>query len=404
MRLFIWFIIVLFPLRITESVEPQARFSGLTIYLDSNPILGNQGNSELHLPNVGSEFIIEIYVPEAAGARTLGYNLEFGLYDLNTVYPHLKILSGTAFDGSALNVDGEVGRATALLLSQPIVPESGYLGRIIWRVNQELESTDTLYLVSATMGDATNQDNDLLNTNSATLDITSIEYIPAMAGDLDLDGDVDFADFLIFARNFGQTGPVPTGPFRDQESEPTVIYETVWVEIDDPNYQAAREMAGFWHFGAVEEPGTDTEPGEEHLGFVFGGRFVEEYTPDEEDLSLVGIAHDGSVAGITYFFEEQSYLILFRLNEDAAEPPQYAGVIVFTLNEDNNPEGYFALGDTTTGEIIPTDFLISNNSAQGWSAQTRFTDHLDLSVYMNQQAIPSRHFQEAVRRLNWGAR
>ena len=137
MRLFTWFAIVLFPLRIIDAVEPQARFSGLTIYLDSNPTPGNQGNSELHLPNVGSEFVIEVYVPEAAGARTLGYNLEFGLYDLNTVYPHLEILSGTTFDGSSLNVDGEVGRATALLLSQPIVPESGYLGRIIWRVNQE---------------------------------------------------------------------------------------------------------------------------------------------------------------------------------------------------------------------------------------------------------------------------
>ena len=59
---------------------------------------------------------------------------------------------------------------------------------------------------------------DTLNTDSAILTFSTDlggDGVPAgevclIPGDLDLDGDVDFADFVAFASNYGRTGPRPT--------------------------------------------------------------------------------------------------------------------------------------------------------------------------------------------------
>ena len=60
----------------------------------------------------------------------------------------------------------------------------------------------------------------------AVVHATTEEPIP---GDLDLDGDVDVADFLIFTANFGKTGPVPS-------QTPTT----------SPERKRAENLLGFW--------------------------------------------------------------------------------------------------------------------------------------------------------------
>ncbi len=39
-------------------------------------------------------------------------------------------------------------------------------------------------------------------------------FIPAIPGDLNMDGAVNFDDFFLFAQNFGKNGPVPTGEVK----------------------------------------------------------------------------------------------------------------------------------------------------------------------------------------------
>lgn len=56
------------------------------------------------------------------------------------------------------------------------------------------------------------------------------QYIPANPGDLDLDGDVDFDDFFIFAANFGKKGPRPTGG-AGTGVQTVTVHDTVYVNI-----------------------------------------------------------------------------------------------------------------------------------------------------------------------------
>ena len=74
----------------------------------------------------------------------------------------------------------------------------------------------------------------------AVVHATTEEPIP---GDLDLDGDVDVADFLIFTANFGKTGPVPS-----QTPTTVTVRDTVYVDrdLESPERKRAENLLGFW--------------------------------------------------------------------------------------------------------------------------------------------------------------
>ena len=51
-----------------------------------------------------------------------------------------------------------------------------------------------------------------LDISNAVL-VAATEYIAPLNGDFDLDGDVDFPDFIGFTTNFGKKGPAPSQGF-----------------------------------------------------------------------------------------------------------------------------------------------------------------------------------------------
>lgn len=106
---------------------------------------------------------------------------------------------------------------------------------------------------------------------------TISEAVPPIPGDIDLDGDVDFTDFLIFVLNYGKVGPVPTVEYGR--------VDTVYVPLElPPAVYRAVELLGFWTFnnfdfvmGDIEaEPGNDGEYfvlGTSSSGVLVGGKY-----------------------------------------------------------------------------------------------------------------------------------
>ena len=78
-------------------------------------------------------------------------------------------------------------------------------------------------MTSAFVGDV-NTDRDELDIANASIVFT--DRVEAIGGDIDLDGDVDFVDFLTFAGNFGRTGPVPSA---QSQTTTVVIRDTIEV-------------------------------------------------------------------------------------------------------------------------------------------------------------------------------
>ena len=186
---------------------------------------------------------------EAAGKQTVGYNIEQDLPGL-TLSDHIGDISGTAWTGGALAPTIGKPILTALLISAPTVPSDGYLGQISLQVTSTLASGSILAIKSASMADFS-AENDQLNVSSATVIFTS--GTPAIQGDFDLDGDVDFIDFLTFSKNFGKSGPAPTS--GAVATTTIVVHDTVTVTQTDtvfaggdrsPEFFRAEVLLGFW--------------------------------------------------------------------------------------------------------------------------------------------------------------
>lgn len=75
----------------------------------------------------------------------------------------------------------------------------------------------------------------------------AVQPIP---GDLNLDGNIDFADFLLFVDNFGRTGPVPTPPQPVVHIVEVAVRDTVYLPAgsETPQEERAGNLLGFWKF------------------------------------------------------------------------------------------------------------------------------------------------------------
>ncbi len=201
-------------------------FSGMALQLDAqvetNGKLDNV--TTLPVPNSGESIRFQLFIPEAAGKPSLGYDFTFGLAGKN-IAEYLALPTGTTWDGTPLNRSQGLHSVTSLLLSQPLYPASGFLGTVEFQVLRNFTDGDILIVTSAFIGD-TNTDRDALDSSKANITFTN--RVEAIKGDMDLDGDVDFADFLTFAGNFGKTGPPPT-PVANLT---TIIRDTVLTTPD----------------------------------------------------------------------------------------------------------------------------------------------------------------------------
>ena len=219
--LLVWTGLLLFGAIDLRASGTLGEFSDLKLVIDADPAEGNDGIKTLPIPVVGQTISVQFFVPSAAGKQTIGYTINFGMA-LDTgagrllgdivgeVNNYVVLQSGESWDGTSIPIRGDNPRElTGLFIGKPTVPASGFLGTATLLVQAQL-SPQNVITVSGTMADAITGDSDVLNSSGAIIRfIRSIEPIP---GDIDLDGDVDFSDFLIFANNFGKSGPVPTTP------------------------------------------------------------------------------------------------------------------------------------------------------------------------------------------------
>ena len=114
-----------------------------------------------------------------------------------------------------------------------------------------------------------------------TLDPT--EPIP---GDLNLDGNVNFLDFIILAENFGKSGPIP--------------------EKEHPGTAKLKKLYGIWNLEVARDVLGDFVIGTKVVSFMFG---VSE--EDEDGVPIIyGVDSKGLLSAARYDEEEEKYVIV----------------------------------------------------------------------------------------------
>ena len=236
----------------------QGVFVGLPLQLDTQLESPAVNQNVLSLPpqNPGDVFHLQLFVPAAAGSRSFGYNVEFDLIG-KPYAEYLTLPTGETWDGTKLRPT-EWPAVSALLLSTPSIPGNGYLGTVEISVRKGLEEGAILVVKSASMADPS-ADSDPLDVSTAGIVFTTaVDPIP---GDIDLDGNVSFSDFLILAGNYGKTGPKPSGGgqvitrtvvVHDTITVLHTVRDTIYVQADTPltdtPVSRAEKLLGFWRF------------------------------------------------------------------------------------------------------------------------------------------------------------
>jgi len=363
---------VLFPIFLLfaqlHASEPFGSFVNSPILVDTQveatPF--NDGVTNTSPLQAGGSLSIQFFVPVAGGQVTRGYNLE--ILSSEGVPTDWFTIAGKDFNGSDLFQFGNEAVFSALLISGPTVPASGYIGQLTLTARVNIPQGLTLFLRSrdeqadrgTTMSDNTSE-GDALDVANAVIMFNDI--VPAIPGDLDLDGDVDFTDFISFAGNFGRMGPAPspgggetvTVIVRDTVTVTPVVVDTVFITetvtvrdsvevfIGDDGQAAyfnpsattqfgrARLFEGFWALSYFD---TDVGLVEEeylmhtiHSDTLTGGEFLVEGLSDF--LSLPVFGSYGQALG-EYVMVDDTFL-LEKTYVFSIEGNRAVGVVFVTL-------------------------------------------------------------------------
>ena len=208
-----------------QGFRTLGSFSGLKLLVDTQveipPI--NNATTTAPLLESGETFQFQLYVPEASGKKTYGFTLGFDNAG-NVFADNFFDQSGTDFDLDELRFNYE--ELSALMLGLPTVPSNGYLGTITLTARQDIEEGVTIAF-RATMADE-DLEKDSLDVTEAYIVFTAEHFMEGIRSDLDRDGDVDFSDFVLFAGDFGKTGPIPTDQVRTI-TRTIVVHDTIEV-------------------------------------------------------------------------------------------------------------------------------------------------------------------------------
>lgn len=158
------------------------------------------------------------------------------------------------------------------------------------------------------------------------------EEIEPIPGDLNLDGTVDFADFVIFAQNFGKTVPPPE--------------EVKWAAM-------AKELLGFWRFDGQDR----------QYYFIIG----ETRLPSREMADIVplayGITNKGGSALAGYTPGIEKYTILYRPSETSTV---YVAIFFELVFDDNQIRPFGTIVHIESdGDIILNSEFIEGSSIRG---------------------------------------
>ena len=203
-------------------------FAGSELLIDSQveSPASFQGSTTAVSPAAGQQIQFQLFVPQAAGGTTLGFNLEFSASGLE--FLQFFAIAGVDFNGAPLVITNGEPVASAILIARPTYPSNGHIATITLTALQDVPVGTVISFVNQTAIADENSGKDILDISRASLTLIEENYVAAIPGDLNLDGSVDFSDFLTFASNFGSSGPVPSPP----RSHTIILRDTVFVVSD----------------------------------------------------------------------------------------------------------------------------------------------------------------------------
>ncbi len=174
-------------------------FSGLVLQVDTQLESPVQNNNVQTLPEqeTGDTIRFQLFVPAGAGHSTNGYTVELDLPG-KTFSSYIGNVSGKDWTGGALIGTGST--KSALFTTGVSVPSTGYLGQLDLQVMRPLKDGATLIVKSLSITSGSNVD--VLDVSNAIISFTVLTTGP---GDFDGSGDVNLADFLLFAAVFNKS-------------------------------------------------------------------------------------------------------------------------------------------------------------------------------------------------------
>jgi len=203
-------ICVLSAATVATGANLMGEFQGASLQFDAeieSPEINTQVGT-VPLIGPGQSVEVQLFMPEAAGEKTLGYSLEFDEATLS-----LFTVTGEDFLGAQLRGEPDKPVLAALLIGQPTVPTDGFVGTLTFTAKSQIEEGLIIRPSFASLA-GPSAEGDELDLSRAAILFTADYYVAGVVGDLDRDGDVDFRDFLTFAVNYGKSGPIPTGRTR----------------------------------------------------------------------------------------------------------------------------------------------------------------------------------------------
>ena len=322
--LFLLFTNLIFVCQVYAGANANATIS---IDLVPNGGQGNQiddGVTSGTVSGQSTKIVVEVF---ARGVTTqlIGVSV---IFDFNTSLLRFNRAENNAFVFALPQPDGtNFANASSVILSP-----SGFLARAEFTTVADVTGQAfSIGIKSVTLAEnSTSTDiitsSSTISFNGATTDTGIQDVVEPIAGDLDFDGDVDIADFLTFAENFGKTGPVPTRP-SGQPTERIVtvtVHDTIYIESGGtPQEERAEKMLGFWQFKGgtlfteyyvighidYDNPDDDGEIpyfGSNDLGVLVGGYYF-------QDQKMYALLHQSILINYFYLFEIQGDRVAGKL-------------------------------------------------------------------------------------------
>jgi hypothetical protein len=165
-----------------------------TLWLDANPEQGNQREGVLAGLSIESEFVIEVWGDNVAGAVGFGANLTYN----PSVVTFTEVIPGDLLPkGQSLweSTAGDVGFGVALL-GGTIGLDTGLLATLKFRAGDRPGETN----ITLTNSSLRTPEAELTNNDQILVTVRTV-----LPGDFDGNGSVDFSDFLRFAVGFGDS-------------------------------------------------------------------------------------------------------------------------------------------------------------------------------------------------------
>ena len=319
----------------------------------------------------GEKIVVEVF---ATGVTTEIVGVAI-IFEFDTSLMRLDRAENRAFSFAIPEMKGiNLAHTTSVRL-----PPSGFLVRAEFVTIADVTGQPfSISIESVTLSETTTSSDIITSSNTiqfngtTTSDPDTGNIVEPITGDLDLDGDVDFADFLLFSSNFGKTGPVPTST----PTQPTDRIVTVTVTVRDtiyissgsggsgsPQEERAENMLGFWQFQEY----TNLKTRYYIIGYINYNK-----PNDNGELFYWGSTNLNTIVGGIYFPNRDQYGLL-------DQDPVFKNFYFFTLQ-----------GDTAVGSLYqyyPYQ-SISDARVYALSPISGRTEGIGFVNYMTKPTVP----------------